>query len=64
MLGIGIVLLVVGIIGRIFASVSHITDSTAKAMGWIALNKIVAILSWILLVIGGLLIIGSLLGLE
>ena len=75
MLGIGIVLLVIGIIGRIFiwiwticgrifASVSHITDSTAKAMGWIALNKIVAILSWILLVIGGLLIIGSLLGLE
>lgn len=60
----GIILLILGILGKLFSSVSHITDSTAKAMGWMALNKIVAILSWLLLVIGGLLVIGSLLGLA
>ena len=64
MLVIGIILLIVGIIGKLFSSVSHITDSTAKAMGWTALNKIVGILSWLLLIIGGLLVIGSLLGLA
>ena len=64
MLVIGIILLIVGIIGKFFSSVSHFTDSTAKAMGWTALNKIVGILSWLLLIIGGLLVIGSLLGLA
>ncbi len=52
MLAIGIILIILGILGRIFASVSHVTDTTAKAMGWIILNKIVSILSWILLVVG------------
>ena len=52
MLGLGIVLVILGILGRVFASVHHITDSTAKAMGWIILNKIVAIGIWILLLIG------------
>lgn len=52
----GIVLIIIGIIGRLFASVTHITDATAKAMGWIALNKIVGFLSWFMLVIGGMLV--------
>lgn len=59
MLAIGIILLILGILGRVFASVSHVTDTTAKAMGWIILNKIVAVLSWILLVVGGILIFAS-----
>ena len=59
MLAIGIILIILGILGRIFASVSHVTDSTAKAMGWIILNKIVAVLSWILLVVGAILIFAS-----
>ena len=52
MIFIGIVLVILGILGRVFSSVSHITDSTAKAMGWIILNKIVSILSWFVLIIG------------
>ncbi len=52
----GIVLVIIGIIGRLFASVTHITDTTAKAMGWTALNKIVGFLSWFMLVIGGMLV--------
>ncbi|MCR5045710.1 MAG: hypothetical protein K6A42_03945 [Treponema sp.] len=52
----GIVLIIIGIIGRLFASVTHITDTTAKAMGWTALNKIVGFLSWFMLVIGGMLV--------
>jgi len=59
MLVVGIILVILGILGKLFSSVSHITDSTAKAMGWTALNKIVSILSNILLVIGVLFIIGS-----
>lgn len=42
MVFLGVLLLILGILGRVFASVSHISDSTAKAMGWIILNKIVA----------------------
>ena len=64
MTGIGIVMLILGIIGRIFASVTHITDSTVKAMGWIALNKIVGILSWFLIVGGIVFIIAGLGGAE
>ena len=52
----GIVLVIIGIIGRLFASVTHITDTTAKAMGWTALNKIVGFSSWFMLVIGGMLV--------
>ncbi len=63
MLVIGIILFIIGVIGKLFSSVSHITDSTAKAMGWTALNKIVSILSWPFLVIGALFIIGSFFGL-
>lgn len=59
---VGIIILILGIIGRIFASVTHITDSTVKAMGWTALNKIVGILSWFLIVLGVCLIIGGLSG--
>ena len=59
MLVVGIILVILGILGKLFSSVSHITDSTAKAMGWTALNKIVSILSNILLVVGVLFIIGS-----
>lgn len=33
MLVIGLIILIIGILGRVFASVGHITDSTAKAMG-------------------------------
>jgi len=29
----GIILLILGIVGKLFSSVTHITDSTAKAMG-------------------------------
>ncbi|MCR5172853.1 MAG: hypothetical protein K6B73_08305 [Treponema sp.] len=53
----GIILLILGIVGKIFSSVTHITDSTAKAMGWTALNKIVGILSWLFMVAGGFLIV-------
>lgn len=59
MLVIGLIILIIGILGRVFASVGHITDSTAKAMGWIILNKIVAILSWPFLIVGGLLTFGG-----
>lgn len=59
MLVVGIILVILGILGKLFSSVSHITDSTAKAMGWTALNKIVSILSNILLVVGVIFIIGS-----
>ena len=52
----GIVLVIIGIIGRLFASVTHITDTTANAIVWIALNKIVGFLSWFMLVIGGMLV--------
>mgnify|MGYP003531240411 CR=1 FL=1 len=62
MLFIGIILLILGILGRVFASVSHITDTTTKAMGWIILNKIVSILAWGSIVVGGLLILGSVTG--
>ena len=62
MLFIGIILLILGILGRVFASVSHITDTTAKAMGWIILNKIVSILAWGSIVVGGLLILVSVTG--
>lgn len=55
----GIVLLVIGIIGRLFASVTHITDSTVKAMGWTLLNKVVGIISWILIVCGALATFGG-----
>ena len=61
MLVIGIILIILGIIGRVFASVTHITDSTAKAMGWTFLNRLVALLSWLFLTVGIILIIGSLL---
>ena len=56
MVFLGVLLLILGILGRVFASVSHISDSTAKAMGWIILNKIVAFLSWFFLM-GGILIL-------
>ena len=59
MLVVGIILVILGILGKLFSSVSHITDSTAKAMGWTVLNKIVSILSNILLVVGVIFIIGS-----
>jgi hypothetical protein len=59
MLFIGIILLILGILGRVFASVSHITDSTAKAMGWIILGKIVSILAFGAIVLGGILILIS-----
>ena len=62
MLFIGIILLILGILGRVFASVSHITDTTAKAMGWIILSKIVSILAWGAIVVGGLLILVSVTG--
>lgn len=62
MLYIGIILLILGILGRVFASVSHISDTTAKAMGWIILNKIVSILAWGLILVGGLLILISVTG--
>ena len=48
-----------GILGRVFSSVSHITDTTAKAMGWIILNKIVSVLSWIVLIIGAILFLAG-----
>ena len=47
MVFLGVLLLILGILGRVFASVSHISDSTAKAMGWTILNKIVAFLSFV-----------------
>ena len=59
MLVIGLIILIIGILGRVFASVGHITDTTAKAMGWIIPNKIVAILSWPFLIVGGLLTFGG-----
>ncbi len=59
MLVIGIIIVIIGILGRVFSSVTHITDTTAKAMGWTILNKIVAVGSWILLVIGALCIFGG-----
>ena len=62
MLFIGIILLILGILGRVFASVSHIIDTTAKAMVWIILNKIVSILAWGAIVVGGLLILVSVTG--
>ena len=58
----GIILLILGIVGKLFSSVTHITDSTAKAMGWTALNKIVGILSWLFMIAGGFLIVMYLLG--
>ena len=61
---VGIILIILGVIGRLFSSVTHITDSTAKAMGWTALNNIVGILSWILIVLGIGGIIGGLTGAE
>ena len=56
----GIILVILGILGRVFASTTHITDSTVKAMGWTILNKIVAIVSWLLLLIGGYIIVSRL----
>lgn len=56
----GIILVVLGILGRVFASTTHITDSTAKAMGWTILNKIVGIVSWLLLLFGGYSIVSRL----
>ena len=56
MVFLGVFLLILGILGRVFASVSHITDTTAKAMGWTILKKIVAFLSWFFLM-GGILIL-------
>ncbi len=61
MLALGIILLIIGILGKLFSSVSHISDSTAKAMGWIALNKIVSILSWVFMALGVVFIITSIL---
>ena len=58
----GIILLILGIVGKLFSSVTHITDSTAKAMGWTALNKIVGILSWLFMVAGVFFIVMYLLG--
>ena len=55
----GIVFVILGILGRVFSSVSHITDTTAKAMGWIILNKIVSVLSWIVLIIGAILFLAG-----
>ena len=57
MLIVGLILLILGILGKLFSSVTHVTDSTAKAMGWTALNKIVGILSWLFMVAGGFLIV-------
>ena len=58
----GIILLILGIVGKLFSSITHITDSTAKAMGWTALNKIVGILSWLVMVAGVFFIVMYLLG--
>ena len=55
-LALGVILLIIGIVCKLFASVGHITDKTAKAMGWIALNKIVAIIGWFCMIFGGLMI--------
>lgn len=57
MLVVGIILVILGILGKIFSSITHITDSTAKAMGWTVLNKVVSILSWFLIAGGIVLII-------
>jgi len=46
------------ILGKVFASVGHISDSTAKAMGWIILNKIVSIISLIFIFVGGIMTLG------
>lgn len=56
-----IIMVILGILGRVFASVGHISDSTAKAMGWTILNKIVSIISGLLLFLGVPLFIISLL---
>ena len=58
----GIILLILGIVGKLFSSITHITDSTAKARGWTALNKIVGILSWLVMVAGVFFIVMYLLG--
>lgn len=59
---VGIILIILGILGRVFASVGHITDTTVKAMGWIILNKIVAVLSWPVIVVGVILFGAGLMG--
>lgn len=46
----GIILIIVGLIAIVFGKVAHITDSTAKAAGWIVLN-------WVLRVVGVLMIL-------
>ena len=53
-----IIMLILGILGKVFASVGHISDSTAKAMGWIILNKIVSIISLIFIFVGGIMTLG------
>lgn len=53
-----IIMLILGILGKVFASVGHISDSTAKAMGWIILNKIVSIISLIFIFVGGIITLG------
>lgn len=61
-MGLGIVLIIIGIIVGAFASVSHITDSTVKAAGWILLNKILGFVSAILVIVGVLALIGGIAG--
>lgn len=48
----GFVLIIIGLVAIVFGKVMHITDSTAKAVGWIVLN-------WVLRVIGVFLILAG-----
>lgn len=54
----GIVCIIIGLIMVVFGKVGHITDSTAKAAGWIALNWILRIGGLLMIIVG----IGLLLG--
>lgn len=54
----GVVLIIIGLVAIVFGKVFHITDSTAKAAGWIVLNWILRVVGVILVLVG----IGMLMG--
>lgn len=56
----GFVLIIVGLVAIVFGKVFHITDSTAKAAGWIVLNWILRVVGVVMILFG----IGILTGLA
>lgn len=53
-----VLLIIVGLVMIVFGKVVHISDSTAKAAGWIILNWVLRIVGLIVVLVG----IGGLMG--